>query len=542
MTYYSNDGSGSHASLPVPRDEESGNYATEHDGLLGSQSINNDDHEHNHGDDHQEESNLGLLGAIVEGVEYIAEQAQEAAGGFKEVIAETVETAQEAIVEEAQEVRETWVEALDAKDDGESVIFEMGLTRNLSILPGDLEDVAGVHHHEVVEDAQTILPEVVGAFPCCPEKIHDCCRPTQANLMDSPPQSPKAVKDFIDIESGEATPLVEKPCTSTSTATATVPFHAYVTLLGAVVCLSSIGPSLDLQDGVDSSMKIYWRMTGTYMALLPFAANAYVKEGLPKLTNTQWCTFVLAACCYAVMCVAFVLALDFTSVGNAVIFANSQSLLLLIGKAFVGEPISLMEGSGALVAFAGAIFCASDSTASTGNAFSTTGPVVWAGWGDLLALLSAVGGVAYLVFAKSLRQHVSSVFLFMFMIMFAGSFCVLAFLWLSGVYFTVDRDVHHGLWGFMNWQYDRLPLEVWMVVVCNLMGAMGYVRSMQYFDNLTISVATLMEPVVASFMAYGLKVGLLPNTIGWIGNLLVAAGTIAVIYPSSQGKQAAVGH
>lgn len=74
------------------------------------------------------------------------------------------------------------------------------------------------------------------------------------------------------------------------------------------------------------------------------------------------------------------------------------------------------------------------------------------------------------------------------------------------------------------------------------MGAMGYVRSMQYFDNLIISVATLMEPVVASVMAYFLNVGLLPGWVGWVGNLLVVFGTAAVVYPNSGGKDAAGGH
>jgi hypothetical protein len=57
-----------------------------------------------------------------------------------------------------------------------------------------------------------------------------------------------------------------------------------------------------------------------------------------------------------------------------------------------------------------------------------------------------------------------------------------------------------------------------------------YVRAMQYFDNLVISSATLLEPVVAEFMAFSFGVGTLPGLQGWAGNLLVAAGTFAVVY------------
>ena len=68
------------------------------------------------------------------------------------------------------------------------------------------------------------------------------------------------------------------------------------------------------------------------------------------------------------------------------------------------------------------------------------------------------------------------------------------------------------------------------------MGTMGYLRAMQYFDNLVITVATLLEPIVASFMAYILKVGLLPGWVGWLGNFSVMAGTVAVIYPNAHKR------
>lgn len=66
-----------------------------------------------------------------------------------------------------------------------------------------------------------------------------------------------------------------------------------------------------------------------------------------------------------------------------------------------------------------------------------------------------------------------------------------------------------------------------------MFGALGYVRAMQYFDNLVISVAALMEPVVAEFLALLLGVGSLPGFLGWAGNALVAVGTFCVIAPSN---------
>ena len=66
---------------------------------------------------------------------------------------------------------------------------------------------------------------------------------------------------------------------------------------------------------------------------------------------------------------------------------------------------------------------------------------------------------------------------------------------------------------------------------------------MHYFSNLVISVATLMEPVVAELTAVALGVGVLPGWMGWIGNGLVIVGTLAVVYrPHSSPFSKQVAH
>lgn len=44
----------------------------------------------------------------------------------------------------------------------------------------------------------------------------------------------------------------------------------------------------------------------------------------------------------------------------------------------------------------------------------------------------------------------------------------------------------------------------------------------------------LVEPVVAALTAVLMGVGVLPGLEGWIGNVLVGAGTIAVLYPTTK--------
>ena len=306
------------------------------------------------------------------------------------------------------------------------------------------------------------------------------------------------------------------------------PLSAYLLLISAVAALSSVGPILDLQVGVDPILKIFWRMTGTVVILSPMAIRSLIYDGIPHLTVAQWGTFGLAAACYATMCTAYSTSLDYTSVNNAVILSNVQALLLLAGKFLVGERVVWSEGMGALVAFCGAVLCSQDASQTTDGGMDDRSR-----FGDAVAICSAIGAVGYLTFGKSLHSTMPAV-LFMFLIMTMGALFVLALMLLLEVNVSFDQQVDHGIFGWTNWRSDRLPLEIIMVIVCNIFGAMGYVRAFKYFDTLVISVATLMEPVAATFLAVWLSVGVMPGTKGWIGNLLVATGTLAVIYPTTQ--------
>lgn len=118
----------------------------------------------------------------------------------------------------------------------------------------------------------------------------------------------------------------------------------------------------------------------------------------------------------------------------------------------------------------------------------------------------------------------------MFLVTFVGTMNVLMVMVLTNVELTYDRISNIGLFGWMNLESDRLPVEIAMVLLCNVIGLVGYVRAMQY---LAIATAALMQPVAAELMACVLCVGVLHGLWGWIGNALVFAGTLAVVIPTA---------
>jgi len=251
----------------------------------------------------------------------------------------------------------------------------------------------------IAENAQSSAMEMKGAFV---DSLHDAERGNLFFLESSMTRSlsilPEALPDFA--QDARALLHMEAPSADTKEEFSLGP---YLSLLTAVVAVSSNATAMSLLEGVPAPLKLYWKMTGTALILAVFAGSSIYKDGLPKLNLGQWMTFTMAAVCFVVHTLLFVIALNYTTIGNAVIFTNSQAVLLLIGKAFVGEPVVLVEGVGAMVAFAGAMVCVSDS----GESSQSEGHDSRAMWGDILALCSAIAGVGYLTFAKAIRPYMN---------------------------------------------------------------------------------------------------------------------------------------
>jgi drug/metabolite transporter (DMT)-like permease len=127
---------------------------------------------------------------------------------------------------------------------------------------------------------------------------------------------------------------------------------------------------------------------------------------------------------------------------------------------------------------------------------------------------------------------------FMFLVMVLGSFLVLGFMFASGSNVSWGIDPYHGLFGWMSRDHDRLYVLLYIAIICNVLGTMGFVRAMQYFDSIIIAVATLLEPTAATIIAYLVGIGAWPRPMGWVGNALVVMGTLTVVYPSVNSQVA----
>jgi drug/metabolite transporter (DMT)-like permease len=389
---------------------------------------------------------------------------------------------------------------------------------SLSQLFGSMSEGLGVITEEMKLEAKTVR----GAFVC---ELNDADQGRTYFLDMSMTRSlsvlPDELQDFVDEALGKELPREAPPEASA--------LGRFASLLGAVLAVSSNGTALAFLNGVEPPMKLFWRMTTTALVLSTFAFRVICKDGFPELTIGQWVTFTAAAICFFLQTILFYFALEYTSIDNAVIGANSQALLLILGKFFAGERVVLLEGLGVLLAFGGCLLCAGLGEVKGSQGADDDNTVAM--FGDMLALASGGAGVGYLTFAKAVRPHLSTT-VFMFLVMVCGAFLVLTYMLLVDMPVTFNNDPYTGLFGWMNLEGYRLYVLMHIALICNVMGTMGFVRAMQYFDNIIIAVATLLEPMAATLIAFALGVGQLPSTMGWIGNGLVVIGTLAVVYAS----------
>ncbi|EQC37261.1 hypothetical protein SDRG_05485 [Saprolegnia diclina VS20] len=316
------------------------------------------------------------------------------------------------------------------------------------------------------------------------------------------------------------------PATSSSSASPGVPLVGFGLLLCSFCTISSLGVAFDLMTGVAPILKLFWKVSGTVcvtsvlcLPKLKGICNGAV--ALPQLHS-----LLLCALGYSLWNCTFLYALDHTSVDHAYILNNSHSLVLVLGKMLRRRPVAFQEGIGTVIGIAGGVVTALDHTLSRTKAL---GPNLQ---GDAVAFLGAMGAAVYLTHAKDVRSQANMDFMvFMWLHM-----CTVCLLLLPLLYATdaisLSTDPNHGLFGWVD--LTRLPLELYLVTVCDFIGGMGYVRVLKYFEPIVVSIVMLLEPVLAVCLGIMVGVSNVPGLLTVLGSAIVILGTAMVIHSSTK--------
>jgi len=313
-----------------------------------------------------------------------------------------------------------------------------------------------------------------------------------------------------------------------------VPHIGYVILIVACIAISSSGPAAELQTGPSSYMKLWWRVffTTLFISLIVLGKYAY---GVPMdFPGREIWPALLGTCFgYWFYIGAYQVSLAYTSVTNATLLANIPACFLVIKKLCWREPVTYLEMLGACIALAGSVLVAHPWLTDSTSASSTE--VAPSFKGDAIAMLAGLGGALYLdqgkkvrakldVFAMSVAMNGSTSFISLIV--------VLALEWDTVQVFD-HNATQNSLLGFLDPTIaTRLLNQVYLTVVVDIGGIVGYISAMKYFDPLIVSVVMIMEPIVATVQGMIVGVSVLPSTWGLVGAAIVLVGSGLVVASS----------
>lgn len=274
-------------------------------------------------------------------------------------------------------------------------------------------------------------------------------------------------------------------------------------VLAGVVCVSFAAIFIRAA-GAPALSTAAWRLIVAGVPLLA-AALLWRRAELKALSSRQWMMTAAAGVALALHFGTWIASLELTSVASSVALVTTQPVwVAILSRLFLREPITTRLAAGIALALAGAALIGGADLSLEGNALP----------GDVLALLGAVFAAAYFVIGRRERARLS-------LLSYVGVVYAAA-----AVALVLAASVAgQPLAGFAPRTWLFLAL---LGLVPQLCGHSLLNWALRYLPAPKVSLAILMEPVVATLLAIPL-LGERPGPLTIIG----AAVTLGGIYLAS---------
>lgn len=257
-----------------------------------------------------------------------------------------------------------------------------------------------------------------------------------------------------------------------------------------------------------------WRLTVATLVLLPVAWLRKRAE-LRSLTRVELRLALLSGAFLALHFATWITSLEYTTVASSAVLVATVPLWVALASPFVlKEPVGRMVLIGMLMALVGgAIVGVSDSCAMQGSKLvcPTLGEFVQgeAFLGDLLALVGAMAGAAYLLIGRKLRARVSLIS-YVFVVYGMAAICLVLIMFAAG----------YSPFGYSPSTYLWLIL---LALVPQLLGHSTFNWALGYLSAAFVSITLLGEPIGSTVLAYFLLEEM-PSSMKIIGGVLILAG------------------
>ena len=329
-----------------------------------------------------------------------------------------------------------------------------------------------------------------------------------------------------------------------------VPFVGWLLLVGALVTSYSSAPATGLQSaalppiGRTAFLRSAWRGTCTTLvcALVSCVQRASRRDLVTALRmrlKRDVSRRLLAA--GAALCVnygAFNVALDHTSISHAALFGSCGSIYIVLGQLLAsaldrGPAVPSWHVVGVLLGGAGAFLATRDAASGTLAAVGMHHTTLK---GDLAALVSGLGAATYLTLVESLRLDIDAIALYALVM---GEFAALSlvtacFLDSEPPSFLAPLDPQIGVVGWLAPTPARLLAQLWLALVVDLAGNLGFIAVMAYVPALVVAAVMLLGPLTSCLEGIAVGVDQLPGPWTLGGALLITVGSTLIAFTSCE--------
>ena len=328
-----------------------------------------------------------------------------------------------------------------------------------------------------------------------------------------------------------------------------VPLVGWLLLATALLTCYSGAPVTDLQRVWQPSneshtfLRCVWRGTASGI-LCGLVACAYPSSREHLLAACRLrlapATARLLACSglsFFVNFGAFNLALEHTSISHAALYESCSSIYLVVAQllaAALGRAscVPKLQLCGVVIGCIGAALTTRDAPVADDGASGTPTSAL----GDGIALVSGLGAACYLSLAEAIRVDIDPIAFFtLVMLQFAALCLAAAYVFDDAPPTWADPfDETRGVLGWLAPTRARLPVQLWLAVVVDLAGNLGFIAVMKFVPALTIAAIMLLGPLVSTGEGIAVGVDELPGVWTLAGGVLIIAGSGLISFAGSE--------
>jgi len=261
-----------------------------------------------------------------------------------------------------------------------------------------------------------------------------------------------------------------------------------------------------------------WRVMLATVLLTPWALPAARREW-PQLERRDWLHILLSGTALALHFSTWITSLEMTTVASSVLLVQTNPIWVgLVTHFLLGERASRRTALAIGLAVIGAAVLSYGDIELSQRAL----------YGDLLALVGALGGSAYLLFARSVRRKLSTI----------------AFVWpcygTCGILLILLALITGQ--PLVGYPAQSMLVFVALAIFPQILGHSSFNMALGYFSPIFVTLALLFEPLGAGLLAW-LILSEVPQPTAVLGGLLIMIGVYIAAReeqrpPHTQGDEA----